>query len=184
MDIANSSNFNSSPESTLHICPLNRWRNQYEDIDEPPFFHMIPAIQYVKRWKLFVSAAPLYYAPTLALHDFCRSISQSQVISLEVVIIPRGVERIPVGLGGYYSLLEEVLKPLRHLRNVGKLEFRQATIDEIPDCFTVDKSIMAPHITPLLPSQELVMELNELVTKDSPMELVHEIYLPLLTYAR
>ncbi|PMD18626.1 hypothetical protein NA56DRAFT_726726, partial [Hyaloscypha hepaticicola] len=154
----------------------------------------------VKNWKVLISQ--LFgvlgdrFRFSWSLSNFCRAICHSAPDTLEVVIILTSMEAFPdaeKNIGEMYQLLA----PLRLLRRLGILIIRAAKPEDIRDLrfystwefdhintqFEMAEDTLMVDFRDL-PTQKAKNKLVELVTGDSSVELLHEIYRNLLAYAQ
>ncbi|KAM3152065.1 hypothetical protein ABEW05_007575 [Botrytis cinerea] len=146
---------------------------------------VIPAARYVQHWKILISAVVTPpYATEKELLYLCQKIYMANIQSLEVLIIPRGIERGWNDSDNYVNedQLAIKLSPLERLRDVQQVVIRSAEFHEIPG-FAFDKKL-ADKFIPILPDAFDELRLIDLIQGDSEVETIAEMYKSLLAYAQ
>ncbi|KAF7901754.1 uncharacterized protein EAF01_007053 [Botrytis porri] len=87
------------------------------------------------------------------LASLCRNIYMANIQSIDVLIIPRGIERDWGSAETYVdeSQLALTFKPLERLRNIQQFTIRAAEFHEIPMDRLSDEAELADEFTPILP---------------------------------
>ncbi|KAB8296964.1 hypothetical protein EYC80_002370 [Monilinia laxa] len=186
----------------LTACsPLTRWKNiplnemtQAPSSIEESLLMDLPALKYVKKWKIVLSAryrdfeADIMPLSQLEFIMFSRLLDeyQSQVkgglIDLEVVIIPKGIEVYNGHLDD--TQLQKHLRPLHFLRNILRVTIRTANIAEVPDFVCSDEWNLSPLVTESqLPSSSHIRYLKELLQGNSEIELCTKMFASIEIYA-
>ncbi|KAF7881048.1 uncharacterized protein EAF02_006939 [Botrytis sinoallii] len=145
---------------------------------------LISTARYVQHWKILISAIDFQQVATEKLLRLCHSIYMANIQSLEVLIIPKGIED---GWNmsdnyGYEHQLAITLSPLKRFRNVQQFNIRPAEIHEIP-AVAFDQEL-ADEFIPILPSPVDEVELTGLIQGNSEVETIEKMYKTLLTYAQ
>ena len=100
------------------------------------------------------------------------------------MIVPRGMEILDtwnmVSGGGVESMLE----PLKALRNVGSLTIRSACLEDVRNSNYFKHKIEYRVHGSDLPNPDYEHELRQIITGNSPVEVLPDIYGHLLQYAR
>ncbi|TGO14195.1 hypothetical protein BTUL_0056g00020 [Botrytis tulipae] len=148
---------------------------------------IIPAAKYVQHWKIVMSATvqgPPYTWNGLAL--LCRNIYMASIQSIEILIIPRGIESgwDSANKYGDETQLALNLKPLQRLRNIPRVTIRAAEFDEIPIDAMSDYEELADEFTPIFLNPVDEVRLVTLIQGNSDVEIIEEMYKNLLTYAQ
>jgi hypothetical protein len=146
-----------------------------------------PIMKKIKHWKVMISASTNESrdVPMPQLIQFCRSLCDTNVQTLEIAIIPQGREfEMPPPLNRVvrYHPIEKLLQPLRLLRNLQNLEIAEVEYQDLPARLQrpVPPDFQGSHII----SDEFVAELQQLTQGNSPAERVFKQYENLLTYAK
>ncbi|KAF7930140.1 hypothetical protein BELL_0388g00020 [Botrytis elliptica] len=147
---------------------------------------IIPAAKYVQHWKIVLSATVHRSYAWNGLASICRNIYMADIQSIEVLIIPRGVESgwESNDIYGDQSQLALTLKPLERLRNIQRFTIRAAEFDEIPRNSLNDEEELADAFTPILPDPVDEVRLVTLIEGNSDVEIIEEMYKNLLAYVR
>jgi len=163
----------------------------------------VGAVKKVKHWKVLISAyrGTSLAAPSPDFVNFCRAIANTKPISLEVMVIGRGLEKQdPRGITyedsvDSYHPLAKVTKPLKLLTNVGHFNMIDAANSELPpppvtsemlSYFNPPKwndRIDTPDMT-WFNNLDLVSNLKLLVEGNTPIELAFKMHGKLLKYAQ
>lgn len=170
------------------ICALTR----YQELENTSTAaegneKIIPAAKYVQHWSIVLSATvqgPPHTGNDLAL--LCRNIYMASIQSIEVLIIPRGIESgwDSADKYGDETQLALTLKPLERLRNIPRVTIRAAEFDEIPIDVMSDDEELADEFTPIFPNPVDEVRLITLIQGNSDVEIIEEMYKNLLTYAQ
>ncbi|RDL31999.1 uncharacterized protein BP5553_09401 [Venustampulla echinocandica] len=174
----------------LSISPITRYQHHQCGHGEEKALSLrsaVAAISKVKRWRVVLSAGVgnIYWdsgPPTLV--SFCRSICRTPLQSLDIAIIPAGMEQ--EDLEEYYPIMT-LLNPFRIIRGVQDFAIRAAIRPESPDVVVdvrcaednvgnADNSALKPLAVELSKLQKMVMS-NEVV------ELVFDMYRLLIRYS-
>ncbi|TGO31914.1 hypothetical protein BHYA_0382g00070 [Botrytis hyacinthi] len=170
------------------LCALTRYQqldhfSTAVELDEI----IISAAKHVQHWKI-VLRATLQGPPHAwnGLASVCRNIYMASIQSIEVLIIPRGIESgwDSADTPGDESQLALALKPLERLRNIQRVTIRAAEFDEIPKDTMGDDEELADKFTPILPNPVDEVRLVTLIQGHSDVEIIEEMYQNLLTYAQ
>jgi hypothetical protein len=87
-----------------------------------------PGVTKVRNRKVLVSAYGSLSTHPNSLTQFCRAISDSRPSSLEVILIPMGVE---ASLHEEHPVITDILEPLRMLRGVQKATIRDSVPSDV-----------------------------------------------------
>jgi hypothetical protein len=189
----------------INLSPLTRYchdgDHDGETMDEKIQLEKIPAFARVKNWKILVSRLDFYWDNRFRLSwnlfKFCRAICHSAPDTIELAIIPSSMEEAFTNAEEHTVEMYALLAPLKILRRVGNLLIRAAEPEDLrgltllrkwePD--DPDTGFNTAEDIPVveswdLPTKEAEDELVDLVTGDSPVELLFEMYRNLLTYAQ
>ncbi|KAF7897192.1 hypothetical protein EAF00_005420 [Botryotinia globosa] len=145
---------------------------------------IIPAARYVQHWKILISAIAFQPGAMEKLLRLCHNIYMGNIQSLEVLIIPRGIE---MGWNDSDNYGDEhelaiTLSPLKRFRNIQKFIIRPAEIHEIPwGAFDEEP---AHKFIPILPNPVDEVELGGMIQGDSEVETIEEMYTSLRNYAQ
>ncbi|TGO35252.1 hypothetical protein BHYA_0165g00240 [Botrytis hyacinthi] len=182
------SGFNKGMEMT----PITRHYNRLGHGQIFLFDH--PAVVKVQRWKVIVSSFMDSYSigschemRVWSIENFCQAITQSPFISLEIALAPIGLEKSDESHWARdeisYQEMKDMLIPLRMLRGVKKLRFRDASYDELPDVYPYN-IFWGKDCRSIIPSSSLRKELRSITMGNSVVELSHGMYLRLVRYAQ
>jgi hypothetical protein len=157
-----------------------------DSIDRPMSLEGYPSMKLVHSWKITVNS---HKSRDIAVHhcfqSFCRSFTtRSSTVppSIEVLVIPQGA--MYNSTTDDYLDISTVLEPLRLLRNLATFKLRDADIDEIAPNFR-ESYLGGTEIISCLPEYgSLQQQLTELVTGNSPVKLIHEMYAALHQYSQ
>lgn len=149
------------------------------------------AISKGKAWKVVLSGnrkGDKYHpGPLICFTDFCRIVSRAGIRSLEVALIPIGIEYD----GSFASLLwysynmRSILDPVGLFRNLSRVVIRDATLAELPDDLSRHRcNSHRTHHSLLVGQSALVQTATALTTGSSPVECMLEMYNDLLKYAQ
>ncbi|PMD58711.1 uncharacterized protein K444DRAFT_415280 [Hyaloscypha bicolor E] len=153
---------------------------------------LLAAIKKVKSWKLIIGTArEMSELPsTTSFVYFCRAICDARPApaSLLIEIIPKRLRFSynyleDSSLEGYYHPVQQVLEPLKMLRNIAKLKFGVVIGDElplyegagIPNASSIDHNYLCPL---------LEAKFKSLVEGDSKVAHLWKMYGNLLAYAQ
>ncbi|KAB8296963.1 hypothetical protein EYC80_002369 [Monilinia laxa] len=108
----------------------------------------------------------------------------ANILSLEILIIPRGVEQNWGSDENYgdESQLAITLYPLERLRNIPRFKIRPAEFHEIPKFAFSSGESLAVEFTPILPDPVDEVRLVTLIEGDSEVERIDKMYNFLLKY--
>jgi hypothetical protein len=99
------------------------------------FLRMHPGVMRVQKWRVVVSPYQDTRGPLRDFKALCRAIVHSPVTSLEIVMIPAGLEATiqeKLHNAKYSCSVFDLLRPLKTLRNVGSLTIRNTDVREFP----------------------------------------------------
>ncbi|TGO35235.1 hypothetical protein BHYA_0165g00070 [Botrytis hyacinthi] len=178
----------------VELCPLTRYQNNHTKMPFPiPNLGNCSAVSRVRKWRVVVSrltSAGGSWDPIWSLREFCEVISQDPPISLELLILPCGLD---YGRNNNYSFdsYEQVLKPLRILRNIQTCAINQACATDVPDIIKLADDGLVERFTEgdraladwELPT-DLEMEIETLTTGQQPLDIRHMMHRNLVAYAR
>ncbi|KAF7955621.1 hypothetical protein EAE96_004547 [Botrytis aclada] len=176
----------------MEMTPITRYHNRLSYGQLFLFEH--PAVVKVKRWTVVVSSyldanmsGISHEARIWSVTNFCQAITQSPSVSLEIALAPVGLEKCPDS-SFYpdvikYQEMEDMLKPLRMLRGVRNVEFRDASYDELPDVYPFNV-LWSKHCRSIIPSSSSEKELRSIMMGKSVVELSRGMYLRLMSYAQ
>ncbi|TGO44447.1 hypothetical protein BCON_0517g00050 [Botryotinia convoluta] len=169
------------------LCALTR----YQQLDRVSTAvegddNIIPAAKYVQHWKIVLSATERGPHVGNGLASLCRNIYMANIQSMEILIIPRGIERgwNSTDIYGDERQLALTLKPLERLRNIQQFTIRAAEFHEIPMDTLSDGEELANEFTPILPYPVDEVRLVTLIQGNSDVEIIEEMYKNLLTYVQ
>ncbi|KAI9646028.1 hypothetical protein NHQ30_005466 [Ciborinia camelliae] len=176
----------------VNISPLTRYLvdvyKQYEHHFESYLLDDIAILKHVKHWKVVITAIedPFFVGDERCMMGFCGAISLYPPRSIEVLVIPKGVEKTTAS-SVYKNDRRNIWYFERYLRNIESFTFRSATIDEIPDSF-IREDGPANQLMPVLPSSETANRIAHSVTRslddDPSFELPHIKFQCLVEYAQ
>ncbi len=184
----------------INLSPLTRYYLDGEMRDQSVQLEKIPAFARVKNWKVLVSRLDTIYDPRFCLSwglsKFCGATCHSAPDTLELMIIPSSIEAFLKAKGDTVDVYD-LLAPFLILRRVGTSLIRAAEPEDLRNLTLlvtwesdgIDAGFNTTEDTPVvdsrdLPTEEAEDELVDLVTGDSPVELLFEMYRNLLTYAQ
>lgn len=136
----------------------------------------------VSHWKIIVSTivGPSGESDN-SLIDFCKLMSVPRPQSLEILVIPRGIEAMPND--EWYRDINVVLKPLHLLRfPKGRFSIRDATLNEV--CDHLQRPLIVPAYVSQLDDTSSHNALANFITSNIPVESGADMYSRLLTYIR
>jgi len=167
-----------------YVCPLERYhrRNYRNESLLFPLMKEKSAFK-VRHWKIILSSSDGGYGMKYddSLINACRLMNKSRPQSLEILVIPRGMEAMPDD--GSYLDINVVLRPLHLLRfPEGRFSIRDASFDEVCDDF--HDSRIVPVYVSQLDSTSSHNTLANLIRSQIPVEIGADMYSRLLTYAR
>ncbi|KAF7949117.1 hypothetical protein EAE96_008286 [Botrytis aclada] len=180
------------PNSSLEGCFARSALTRYQHIelfgtDVEEHYNFIPAAEYVQHWKVILSATErvLLYVE-IGLASFCRNIYMAKIQLMEILIIPRGIERDWDSADIYMdeSRLALALQPLERLRKIQRFIIRAAEFHEIPRYLLSEEEELADVFTPILPHPVDEVRLVTLIEGNSDVEIIEEMYKNLLTYVQ
>lgn len=148
---------------------------------------IIPAAKHVQHWKVVLSAILCEHDGDNGLLSFCRNICMANIRSLEILIIPRGIEQDHINDGDEYGdefQLTVTLSPLECLRNVQRCVIRPAELHEIPRYRFDSDEWLTDDFTPILPDPVDEVRLVTLIEGNSEIERIEGMYKNLLSYAQ
>ncbi|TGO24111.1 hypothetical protein BPAE_0112g00300 [Botrytis paeoniae] len=176
----------------MEMTPITRHYNRLGHGQLFLFDH--PAVVKVKRWRVIVSSfmdsdvmGGCHEMRIWSIENFCQAITQSPSISLEIALAPIGLEKCEESHWFRdevsYQEMKDMLKPLRMLRGVKKLRFRDASWDELPNVYPYN-IFWGKDCRSIIPSSILRKELRSITMGNSVVELSRGMYLRLVRYAQ
>ncbi|TGO47406.1 hypothetical protein BCON_0279g00050 [Botryotinia convoluta] len=176
----------------MEMTPITRHYNRLSHGQLFLFDH--PAVVKVKRWRVIVSSfmdsdvlGGWHEMRIWSIENFCQAITQSPSISLEIALAPIGLEKCEESHWFRdkvsYQEMKDMLIPLRMLRGVKKLQFRDASWDELPDVYPYN-TFWGKKCRSIIPSSSLRKELRSIMMGNSVVELSRGMYLRLVRYAQ
>ncbi|KAF7913552.1 hypothetical protein BELL_0265g00130 [Botrytis elliptica] len=176
----------------IEMTPITRHCNRLSHGKLFLFDH--PAVAKVKRWRVIVSSfidpdilGGWHERRTWSMENFCQAIAQSPSISLEIALAPIGLEKCGETLWFrdevIYQNMKNMLIPLQMLRGVKKLQFRDASWEELPDVYPYN-SFSGKDCRSIIPSSNSRKQLRSIMMGDSVVELSRGMYLRLVRYAQ
>ncbi|KAI9646030.1 hypothetical protein NHQ30_005468 [Ciborinia camelliae] len=174
-------------KGSVNFCALTRYQLLGRvDRSTRCEYGIIPAAKYVQHWKVVLSAIEPNTNRDKGLLSFSRNTYMANIKSLEVLIVPRGIEPgwNVEDIYGDENQLTVTLSPLERLRNVKRFTIRQAEFHEIPQIAYIRENKFADELIPILPSPVDQVRLVTLIEGNSKVEIVEEMYKSLLTYAQ
>ncbi|CAD6443818.1 74e68f26-9f09-417a-bcb2-879139476eac [Sclerotinia trifoliorum] len=175
----------------VELCPLTRYENCETVVPYPvPDLCHYTTVPRVRNWRVVVSRIRDpggHWDPTWCLIDFCLSISAQPPISLEVLVLPCGLDYSENESYAFWEC-DDVLSPLRLLRNLQKCVIKEACASDVPDIIRlagddIIEAISARGIDYKIP-ENLKTEIETLVTSQEPIDLRHMMHKSLTTYAQ
>ncbi|KAI9640203.1 hypothetical protein NHQ30_011441 [Ciborinia camelliae] len=176
----------------LELCPLTRYHNSLTTRPFPkPNLDNYTSVRKVRHWRVVVSRLTIGgdWNPIWSLVDFCRSICANPPTSLELLILPCGLdysyEELPT-----FGWFDQVLDPLRMLRNLQKLLINDACAADVPDIIQLTSIAELEYFKKEDDSVEwelpagLKTELQTLVTSQQPADLLYMMHKALTDYAQ
>ena len=114
------------PEAQL-ISPLTRFDNRAR----------FSTVSKVRRWKIMLVGKVRTHKDAMSIMTrFCIAISDSQLKSLELLLLPsRDENHLKLNSYGGAGRRRHLIRPLQKLRNIEKFQYRAATASEVPACF-------------------------------------------------
>ncbi|TGO49875.1 hypothetical protein BCON_0197g00070 [Botryotinia convoluta] len=178
----------------VELCPLTRYQNNQSRMPFPiPNLGNYTTVSRVRKWRVVVSrltSAGGSWDPIWSLRNFCEVISQNPPISLELLILPCGLD---YGRNNNYSFdsYEQILKPLRILRNIQTCAIKEARATDVPDIIKLADDGLVKKFTEgyraladwELPT-DLKTEIETLTTGQQPLDIRHMMHKNLVAYAR
>jgi hypothetical protein len=147
----------------------------------------VPGIAKVQQWNVIVSRYidPYHSQPSHCLADFCillTSLGSNSITSLEVLTIPQGLES---SNDKNYANFEDVLLPLKLLRNIQSFNVREAAILELPYCLgsCIGNAVDNPKFWSQSVDPNPGLELKQLAVSNAPIEFATAMFPFLLDYA-
>lgn len=192
--------------NTLVVNPLTRWYKLNELLSdtplsvqrnlEVPFRHLCLApIHRIRKWKVLVSRKSMYPYSGNALLEFCRAVCTIPGLRLSLLCVP--MEKFYLRADGDFNCeikhanrVHQIWDPLKLLRQVSNLEFREATEAEIPGYrYRNLRGLQGldEKCHGLLASTKYLQEHAELMRGSSPWRISDTIHLQfdnLLAYAQ
>ncbi|APA11322.1 predicted protein [Sclerotinia sclerotiorum 1980 UF-70] len=175
----------------VELCPLTRYENCERVVPYPvPDLCNYATVPRVRNWRVVISRIRDpggHWDPVWCLIDFCLSISVQPPISIEVLILPFGLD---YSQNDNYAFSEynDILAPLRLLRNLRECVIKEACATDVPDIIRladdeIRKIIRAAVIACRIP-KTFKSEIQTLVTSQEPIDLRHMMHKSLTTYAQ
>jgi hypothetical protein len=185
--MAESSNWTERPG--IEFSPFSRkWKDQ---VFTTGIFNFEKLSNYekVQHWKVLISQYEIHnngWGPTRhwSLSSLCHGLRHAAPKSLEIMIIPQQMENSDTGHMISGGGVENILKPLKALRNVGSLTIRSACLEDVRNLDYFKHKIEYRVHESDLPNPDYEHELHQLITGNSPVEVLPEMYGHLLQYAR
>ncbi|KAF7862585.1 hypothetical protein EAF04_007458 [Stromatinia cepivora] len=176
----------------VELCPLTRYENKKTVVPFPvPDLCHYVTVPRVRNWRVVVSRLRTpggNWDPTWSLVDLCLSISVRPPISLEVLILPCGLD---YSQGGNYTFwgCDGVLSPVRLLRNLQKCVIKEAYATDVPDIIRLADEVMErlrgeEEVIDWKIPEDLKTEIETLATSQQPVDLRHMMHKSLTTYAQ
>ncbi|KAF5877203.1 uncharacterized protein Bfra_001567 [Botrytis fragariae] len=176
----------------MEMTPITRHYNRSSHGQLFLFDH--PAVVKVKRWRVIVSSfmdsqvlGGSHEMRFWSIENFCLAITQSPSISLEIALAPIGLEKCEESYWFQdevsYQEMKDMLIPLRMLRGVKRLRFRDASWDELPDVYPYN-TFWGKDCRSIIPSYSSRKELRSIMMGNSVVELSRRMYLRLVRYAQ
>lgn len=170
----------------LAISPITRYQHGHQGLTAPQkasLARAVVAMTKVQHWKVVLSAGigdNLSILGPWAFKSFCRMICRSPIQSLDIAVIPPGME---MEIINYFPMMM-VLNPLRLIRGIDErnLSIRSSRRSEGPDV-TIDVSVASsPDVSSDIEVKGLP-QLKNLITSNDIIELAFEMYSLLINYA-
>ncbi|KAK6594911.1 hypothetical protein H4I96_10642 [Botrytis cinerea] len=176
----------------VEMTPIMRHYNRLSHGQLFLFDH--PAVVKIKSWRVIVSSfidsdmlGGWHETRVWSMENFCQAITQSRSISLEIALAPLGLEKCEESSWFRdevtYQELKDMLIPLRMLRGVKKLQFRDASWDELPDVYPYNV-FWGKNCRSIIPTSSLEKEIRSIIMGNSLVELSRGMYLRLMRYAQ
>ncbi|TGO26376.1 hypothetical protein BPAE_0061g00480 [Botrytis paeoniae] len=178
----------------VELCPLTRYQNNQSRMPFPiPNLGNYSTVSRARKWRVVVSrltSAGGSWDPIWSLRDFCEVIFQNPPISLELLILPCGLD---YGQNNNYSFdsYEQILKPLKILRNIQTCAIKEARAIDVPDIIKLADDGLVKKFTEgdraladWELSAELKTEIETLTTGQQPLDVRHIMHKNLVAYAR
>jgi hypothetical protein len=176
------------------LSPLTRkWIEQMLDIGYLNI-EKLCNFEKVQHWRILASHSNIQHGGQYpcttrvwSMKKFCEGLRHAAPKSLEILVIPdllhAGWERIQVDWAK--GSFEDMLEPLRLLRNIGSLILKSASPEDVKclSHFKRDKSEYQVTDSDL-PPLSLEIPLRQLITGEAPVELLLNMYDCLFNYAR
>lgn len=180
----------------VELCPLTRYENCESRVPFPvPNLRHYTSVPKVRNWRAVISRLKPSggtWNPEWSLDHFCRSLCGNPPASLEVLILPCGLDHAQRDQYVFYDY-EHILKPLTLLRNLKNFVIKEACEADVPDIiqlapdewrdYFVDQGEDRPHYELEVPAS-LKTELGTLVTSQKPIDLHHMMHKSLVNYAQ
>jgi hypothetical protein len=148
-----------------------------------------PSALKVRHWKIIVSSNDtgrnyLDSIPSGILIDACKLMYASKPQSLEVLVIPRGIEAMPNGdHDDHYHDIHAILRPLHLLRfREDQFSIRDASFNEV--CPYFHETMIVPVYVSQLEGTNSQDVLVNIIQGNTPVEIGLDMYTRLLSYAR
>ena len=178
----------------VELSPITRYLNNQSRMPFPiPNLGNCSTVLRVGKWRVVISRRVFSGAnsePTWnwSLRDFCEAISQNPLLSLEVLLLPCGLDYGGTSICSFDSC-EQILKPLRILRNVQTCAIKEACATDVPDIIQFNEDEWVEKFREIngalaeIP-RGLKMEIETLTTGQQPLDVRHMMHKNLVAYAR
>ena len=185
----NVANHNRYTSGFFHSCPLTALGGgNCRGNSIPP--GIADAFRSVRHWKILLTRVhgdEAILDPDMDLAHFARLIRQAEPTSLELIVVPLLVERC---CSTQAKSIDDVLRTLHIVRNVGEISIRGATQDDIPSSlfgmfnWPARVDINALRSPSDMPSLILQAQITILVTGNSQVDFPFMMFKQLLRYAK
>ncbi|KAB8296713.1 hypothetical protein EYC80_002133 [Monilinia laxa] len=180
----------------VELCPLTRYENDRTTVPFPtPSLYNHTTVRKVLHWRAVVSRLRTpggTWDPRWCLLDFCRTICANSPATLELLLLPCGLDD---SQNDEYSFecIDQVLKPLRMLRNLRKFTIDDACATDVPDIIRIStdkqldkfkEDLDEGFASGLEISADTKTEIQTLVTSQQPVDLLYNMHEALATYAQ
>ncbi|KAF7955635.1 hypothetical protein EAE96_004561 [Botrytis aclada] len=178
----------------VELCPLTRYQNNQRRMPFPiPSLGNHSTVSRVRKWRVVVSrltSAGESWNPMWSLRNFCEAISQDPPISLELLILPCGLD-YAWNNRYFFDGYKEILKPMKILRKIQTCAIKEACAMDVPDLIKLADEELVKKFREgdqaladwELPA-DLKMEIESLTTSQQPLDLRHMMHKNLVAYAR
>lgn len=180
----------------VELCPITRYSNNLTTVPFPipNLYNHAITLRRIKHWRVVVSRlrnAGGTWNPRWSLFDFCRSICAKPPATLEVLLLPPGLDNSEDDTY-FFNDCDILLDPLRMLRNLQRFDVKVACDSDLPDIIqSAPDGVLERFEDPEDSeddywgiSEDLKMELQTLVTSQQPVDLLIMMHESLVTYAQ